>query len=72
MENKTQAASGGITFLGLLQVAFIILKITGIIKWSWWLVLIPIWFDLAIILLIILVAGIYVLIRKKRYEKNFK
>ena len=29
------------SFLGLLQVVFITLKITGQIDWSWWLVLIP-------------------------------
>lgn len=33
----------GLTCLGLLQVAFIILKILKLINWSWLLVLAPTW-----------------------------
>lgn len=46
--------NGGITFFGLLQIVFIVLKLCGVIKWSWWLVLIPLWIDLGIIAVIIL------------------
>lgn len=28
--------SGGISFCGLLTIAFIVLKLTGYITWSWW------------------------------------
>ena len=31
----------GIGTLGLIGVAFMVLKFTGYIKWSWWLVLLP-------------------------------
>ena len=53
MENSN--ASGGITFMGLLQVAFIVLKLCGIIKWSWLWVLCPMWLG-AVILLIVFVV----------------
>lgn len=43
MENKTEAASGGIGFFGLLAILFIGLKLTGYINWSWFWVLSPIW-----------------------------
>lgn len=33
--------SGGVSFLGLLQIAFIVLKLTHVIDWSWWWVLSP-------------------------------
>jgi len=33
--------NGGITFLGLLQVAFIVLKLCRVIDWSWWTVFMP-------------------------------
>ena len=36
-------SSGGIGFLGLLTIAFIVLKLIGTIDWSWWLVLAPTW-----------------------------
>ena len=41
MNNKQ--ASGGIGFTGLLTIVFIILKLCGIIAWSWWWVLSPLW-----------------------------
>ena len=31
-------------FMAALQIAFIVLKICGVINWSWWVVLIPILF----------------------------
>lgn len=31
-------------FLGMLALIFITLKLTGYITWSWWLVLLPIYF----------------------------
>lgn len=49
--------SSGVSTLGLLQVAFIIMKVAGVISWSWWAVLIPVWFELGCI--IILVIGLY-------------
>lgn len=51
---QESSKSGGITFMGLLQIVFIVLKLCGVIKWSWWLVLIPLWIDLGLIAIIIL------------------
>ena len=34
--------SHGITFCGVLTIIFIVLKIIGIINWSWWVVLCPV------------------------------
>lgn len=36
-------ASGGIGFTGLLLLLFIALKLCGVIDWSWWWVLSPVW-----------------------------
>lgn len=44
------ASEGGIGFLGLLTLLFIALKLTGVIAWSWWWVLAPIWLPTAIFL----------------------
>jgi len=35
---------------GLLLVAFIVLKLTGVIDWSWWWVVSPIWLPIVIAL----------------------
>ena len=53
-ENKT-TVNGGIGFTGLLQVAFIVLKLIGIINWSWVWVLSPTWIDIILIILAIIV-----------------
>lgn len=55
-EEKT--VNKGVGFVGLLQIAFIVLKLTGVIHWSWIWVLAPIWIDviLTVILVTVLVA----------------
>ena len=56
-DNNT--STGGISFLGLLTVLFIGLKLTGVIEWSWfWILapmLLPISFALIIVFFIIVV-----------------
>ena len=56
MENNNTAAGGGIGFAGLLTIVFIVLKLCGVINWSWVWVLSPLWisFGLGIILITIL------------------
>lgn len=45
------AGSTGIGFCEVLGIVFIVLKLVGVIDWSWWLVLLPIYAPLAIFLL---------------------
>lgn len=55
MESK-KTSNGGIGFVGLLTIAFIVLKLTGVINWSWLWVLSPIWIMVALSILIILIV----------------
>jgi hypothetical protein len=57
--DKQTASSGGIGFFGLLGIVFIVLKLTGVIDWSWWLVLLPIYGALALLLAIVLGIGLF-------------
>ncbi|WP_425230206.1 hypothetical protein [Sphingomonas sp.] len=41
-------SSGGVGCLGVVAIVLIVLKLAGLIAWSWWLVLLPIWAALAI------------------------
>lgn len=43
---------------GLLGVAFVVLKLIGVINWSWWYVTMPFWGGLVIILTIFIVGTI--------------
>lgn len=63
MKSKT-TSSGGVSFAGLLTIAFIVLKLTGVITWSWWWVLSPIWISVGLVMVILAVAGIWLLIIK--------
>ena len=54
MSNESSSSNSGIGVFGLLGVLFVGLKLTGFIAWSWWLVLLP--FYGGIILLIALIA----------------
>lgn len=59
MNNKQ--ASGGIDFTDLLTIVFIILKLCGIITWSWWWVLSPLWISailwVILVIIVLLVGG---------------
>lgn len=64
MSQTSSSSSGGIGFVGLLTIVFITLKLTGVINWSWWWVLSPLWVSagigvlaMAIVLLVFLVKG---------------
>ncbi|MDD7438600.1 MAG: hypothetical protein PUK66_07210 [Bacteroidales bacterium] len=40
---ESRVSGGGVSFMGLLALTFIVLKLTKVIAWSWWIVLSPIW-----------------------------
>lgn len=61
---RNNTTAGGIGFCGLLTVAFIVLKLTGVINWSWLWVLAPIWIPTAITLAIIVIVLIVVLVKE--------
>ena len=52
-----KSASRGIGFTGLLQIVFIVLKLCGIIGWSWLWVLAPMWIS-AIIVACVIIAHV--------------
>lgn len=57
MKNNSRDTSVvSIGFGGLLTLIFITLKLCGVIAWSWWWVLSPLWIPLAIAGIIVLVC----------------
>lgn len=55
MQTENRVAGGGITFIGLLQVTFIVLKLCNIITWPWTIVLIPICMELGFVIVIVFI-----------------
>ena len=52
---SASSSSSGIGFVGLLTIAFIVLKLTNVITWSWWWVLSPLWISTLLTVFILLV-----------------
>jgi hypothetical protein len=50
------AKSGGIGFGGVLAIVFIVLKLVGVINWSWVWVLSPIWIPMMLVIILILIS----------------
>ncbi len=48
--------SSGIGFTSLLLLAFIVLKLTNVINWSWWWVLSPFWIPVVIVIVLLIIA----------------
>lgn len=53
-EQKSRSRNGGVSFPGLLTIAFIVLRLCGVIAWPWLWVLAPLW----VYLLLLLIGGI--------------
>lgn len=55
--NRTVVKSNGIGFFGLLGIMFIGLKLSSVISWSWWLVLLPLYGPLVLALAVMAFLG---------------
>ena len=58
MKDKQTQTSGGIGFVGLLTIVFVVAKIWGYLDWSWWWVFSPL---IAIVALFLLLLFAYVM-----------
>lgn len=57
MNKNNNSSSGGLGFGAVLGIVFIVLKLVGVINWSWWWVLSPFW--ISFVLIILFALGIY-------------
>ena len=53
--NKNVAGTG---VLDILQIIFIVLKLTGLIDWSWWAVFIPLFISLGLVAILVIITVI--------------
>jgi len=63
---SASATAGGGGLGGLLTVAFVVLKLTGFIDWSWWWVLAPAWIPAAVLFLVAVVLLVVVAVKTVR------
>ena len=62
MENRSR----GIGVFGLLGVAFVVLKLTNYIDWSWWYVTLPFWGGIVLGIFILIITFLVYLFKIKR------
>jgi fatty acid desaturase len=55
---------------GLLCVAFVTLKLCGVIAWSWWWVLAPVWVGIPVLALLFSVGVILGMVADEREERK--
>ena len=53
LDNRGSAEAGGIGFFGMLGLIFIVLKLVGVINWSWVWVLAPFWITPVVVIILI-------------------
>ena len=64
-DNNQTTVSGGVGFAGLLTIVFIVLKLVGVISWSWLWVLAPLWIEAIIVAIILVIAVIVIAVSKR-------
>lgn len=76
MNNSSNAVTGTVPLIPLLTVAFVVLKLTEVIAWSWLWVLSPLWIPfvlfIALALIVLVVAVIVAIVRKPRDRRDVK
>lgn len=58
----SSSRSSGIGLTGAVFIVFLVLKLVGVIDWSWWAVTAPLWGSAALVLVVAVVFGIGALI----------
>lgn len=53
------------SILGLLGVAFVVLKLVGVINWSWWWVTLPFYGPVILLIVILIIVGLIVCLNTK-------
>ena len=64
--------NSGVSFLHVLTFIFIILKVAGVVSWSWWLVLLPSLFYFLAMLGVMLVVGAVALVMFSKNKDKYK
>ena len=64
--------NSGVSFLHVMTFIFIILKVAGVVNWSWWVVLLPSLINFGLILGVILFVGVFALAMFSKNKDKYK
>jgi len=69
MANNNNSSSG-IGFTSILFIVFLVLKLCKVITWSWWLVTLPLWGGLVLLMIIFVIAAILSVTLERRLRSK--
>lgn len=69
MRNNTSYSGGGLGLPSVLTIIFVVLKLVGVIDWSWVWVLSPLWIGISFTILVIII-GVIIMFRADKYENS--
>ena len=72
MDTETRTGGQNMGLGATLFVVFLVLKLTGVINWSWWWVFAPLWIPLMIIIPVILLIAIMASATNARFKASLK
>lgn len=58
MSSNRNSSSSGIGICGVLTIVFVVLKLVGVINWSWLWVLCPLWIDILLTVIVLIIIAI--------------
>jgi len=68
--NGAAALAGSAWLLGVLALLFLVLRVVGVIGWSWWWVLLPLWGPFALVTVIAIGALVGMVVHEVRKAKH--
>lgn len=66
MKENNSTSTGGVGLVGLVFVAFLVLKLCKVINWSWWWVFSPLWITALVFVVALIVCFVNALASSKR------
>lgn len=66
MKENNSTLTGGVGLVGLVFVAFLVLKLCKVINWSWWWVFSPLWITALVFVVALIVCFVNALASSKR------
>ena len=70
MSSNRNSSSSGIGICGVLTIVFVVLKLVGVINWSWLWVLCPLWIDILLTVIVLVIIAIIDKITSNKYLKS--
>lgn len=68
--NSSNRSSGGLGLCSVLTIVFIVLKLVGVINWSWLWVLSPLWIELIIVIVLVVILALLSKGSRRKWDRS--